>query len=61
MKLSDFEPKHVQGLYSYDHFEAKNGAFIQRHAHGQEFVYQDADGKRQKFTNVADLKTAIEG
>lgn len=29
LTLSDFKRKYVRGLYSYDHFEAADGSFIQ--------------------------------
>ena len=60
MKLSDFKTKAVQGLYSYDHFEAENGAFIQRRHCGTEFVFQDANGSRKEFYTFETLKRAVE-
>ena len=61
MNVSDFTLKIVPGLYNFDHFEAPNGAFIQRSAHNPaQWVYQDAEGKRSVFTKYADLKAAVE-
>ena len=61
MKLTDFAAKIVQGLYSFDHFEHSNGAFIQRSVNRSYWLYQDEHGKRFEFYNVADLKKHIEG
>ena len=54
--LSSFKLKHVQGLYSYDHFEAEDGSFMQRrHGPKIELVYQDAAGDRFHFSSIQDL------
>lgn len=61
MQLSQFEARAVPGLYSYDHFEAPNGAFIQMSARRDHFVYQDEDGGRKEFRTFAELKQHVEG
>lgn len=60
MTLSDFKAKHVPGLYTFCHFEAANGAYIQAHVSGGFWMYQDADGKRQEVYSLTALRTAIE-
>ena len=60
MKLSEFKAKHVQGLYSFNHFEHESGAFIQAHVNGGLWVYQDATGKRHDFYSIAELKAFAE-
>lgn len=59
MKLSDFKAKAVPGLYSYDHFEADNGAFIQVSARLDEYVLQTQEGEQYTFTNIQCLKEAL--
>lgn len=56
MKLEEYKAKAVAGLYLFDHFEAPDGSFIQRHANGGLFVYQAADGTRKDFYTVEALK-----
>jgi len=48
MKFSDFKPKHVQGLYSFDHYEAENKAYVQINSRF-EGVVVDKEGKRFPF------------
>jgi hypothetical protein len=54
-ELKDFKKKAVQGLYSFDHYEAPDGSFIQISPHGHG-VYQDVNGNRRDFDSIADLK-----
>jgi hypothetical protein len=54
-ELKDFKSKAVPGLYNFNHFEAPDGSFIQVSPHGHG-VYQDADGNRHDFNNMAELK-----
>lgn len=61
MKLSEFQHKHVQGLYIYNHFEHENGAFIQVHVRGGEYVLQEANGERHTFYSMEALKAHVEG
>lgn len=57
MNLNEFKTKHVQGLYSYAHYEAPNGAWIQVHLGNLSVVYCPAPGaKFQHFANLAALK-----
>lgn len=60
MKLSEFKAKVVPGLYSYDHFEADNGAFIQMSVHRDHFVFQAENGERHEFVTLAALKQHVE-
>jgi hypothetical protein len=57
--ISDFKHKHVQGLYSYTHYEADDGAFVQVHARGDEFVYQRANGARVTVYSLDALKAEL--
>ena len=56
MELSEFKHKAVSGLYSFDHFEAENGAFIQRRHDGSLFVFQGPSGERRDFNSIEALK-----
>jgi len=60
MNLKDFKPKPVQGLYSYDHFEGPDGAFIQSHHSGDHWVFQAPDGSRKTFYQFGPLKAHVE-
>ena len=59
MQVSDFKAKIVPGLYTYHHFEADNGAFIQVSARLDEYVLQTQEGERYTFTNMQCLKEAL--
>jgi len=54
--LEDYKRKAVTGLYNYDHFEKKDGSFVQISTRKDRFVHQDAKGNRKEFTNFEDLK-----
>lgn len=69
MKLGLFQPKAVQGLYSFDHFEAPNGMWIQLHANGRPvgpgneaiFSYGAGDTRPHvKFDKWDDLTVFVE-
>lgn len=57
--LNEFKIKNVQGLYSYTHFEADDGAFVQVHVRGDEYVYQSVSGERFTFNSVDALKRKL--
>lgn len=61
MKLTDFQAKHVPGLYAFNHFEADNGAFIQVTLDGRRWVYCDENGKFSDHCSLESLKKAVEG
>jgi hypothetical protein len=54
--LAFFQAKHVPGLYSFNHFEDAEGAFIQVHVRGDLVVYQAADGTRKEYRSIKELK-----
>jgi len=58
-QIGEYQRKFVHGLYSFDHFEAPDGSFVQAHASGTYWVYQDARGNRQKFYSMMELKQAL--
>ena len=58
--LSDYKPKHVQGLYAYNHFQHPDGSFIQVSARKDNYVHQDSRGKRTEFGSFPELKAHIE-
>jgi hypothetical protein len=62
MTLDQFQPKAVSGLYSFDHFEHPNGAFIQRSVSTPRyFVFRDPAGGMTRFENFAALRDAVTG
>lgn len=60
MQLSDFQPKTVQGLYYFDHFEHASGAFVQRY-HGLPTYWIVAlpTGERETFTTADALRSYL--
>lgn len=60
MKIAEFRPKHVPGLYLFAHFEHPSGAFIQAHLGGGLYVYQAADGTRRDFSDYETLRAHVE-
>jgi hypothetical protein len=61
-KIEDYKRKHVQGLYSFHHFEHPNGNFIQVHVKDKNhIIHSDRSGNpHKKFTNFDDLKKHVE-
>ncbi len=58
--LSAFKRKNVQGLYLYDHFEDKDGNWIQVKTDKTNFVFFDkSTGKKHKFDSAAELKDHV--
>ena len=58
--LVPYKKKAVQGLYSYTHFEAPSGAFIQiRHGSTEHYVHQDSKGNQKTFNNIDALKKHV--
>ena len=58
-QIGEYQRKFVQGLYSFDHFQAPDGSFIQVHASGTYWIYQDARGDRQTCYSMVELKQAL--
>lgn len=55
-KLADYKSKAVQGLYTMNHWEHKDGSFVQRSIDGKgPYTHQDAKGKRTTHANRDDL------
>jgi hypothetical protein len=59
--LKDYRAKSVPGLYSFNHYEAQDGSFVQVSHRGDLVVHQDATtGNRTEYSSVAALKSAWE-
>ena len=58
-QISDYKSKSVHGLYSFDHFEAPDGSFIQADIRRTYWIYQNVRGDRQKCYSMAELERAL--
>lgn len=55
MELHEFRPVHVRGLYSYSHYEADNGAWIQLADNRETFVFRDPAGNITSYSDFGDM------
>lgn len=57
--LKAYKQRDVRGLYTYYHFEAADGSFIQINYRGNSVVFQAADGSRWNFNSLEELKREL--
>lgn len=57
--LADFKAKNVPGLYNFSHFEHPDGRWIQVSAHGDRYVYHDAQASLHNFNTLDALKAHL--
>ena len=58
-QIGEYQRKFVQGLYSFDHFQASDGSFIQADIRRTYWIYQNVRGDRQKCYSMAELERAL--